>query len=86
MTVLPELSGQSTYSSAVISWSTTVRGIHTVGTHEVIPIESGTRSVLTIEMSGWIATLLVPLMRGSVEKAIQQKNEGLKGRCEGEEG
>ncbi|HAA77484.1 TPA: hypothetical protein DCE37_20415 [Candidatus Latescibacteria bacterium] len=57
-----------------------------VGTHEVIPIESGTRSVLSIEMSGWIATLLGPLMRGSVGKAIRQKNEGLKRRCEEEEG
>lgn len=63
-------------------WSATVRGIHMLGGHEVIPTDGGTRSILTIEMTGWVAKLLGPLMRGSVAKAIAQENEGLKRRCE----
>jgi len=64
------------------TWSTRVRGITMAGTHEVHASGEGTRSLLRIETSGWVARLLAPLLRRSVAKAIARENHGLKTRCE----
>jgi hypothetical protein len=53
-----------------------------VATHELIPVGTGTKSTLRIEMSGIAAVLLWPLIRASVQKSLEQENAGLKAECE----
>ena len=57
-------------------------GMRTVATHEMVATESGTQSLLWVEMSGFMARLLWPFIRSSVQQALEQENAGLKGRCE----
>lgn len=64
------------------TWGTRVRGIRMVATHEIHPAGDGSRSVLRIEMSGFVARLLAPLLRRSAARALMRENHGLKARCE----
>jgi uncharacterized membrane protein len=65
------------------SWSSRVRGIAMRATHELSAEGGGTRSLLRVEMSGVVAVLLWPLLRGAVRRALELENSGLKSRCEG---
>ena len=53
-------------------------------THELEKEGAGTRNTLRVEMKGFWAALLSPLLRPMVRKALRQENAGLKARCEGE--
>ena len=64
------------------TWTTRVRGIRMRATHELSPHDSGTRSVLRLEMSGLVAALLAPFVHRSVRRALERENSGLKARCE----
>ncbi len=64
------------------SWETRVRGMRMIGTHEVLPIEDGTRSLLRIEITGFPVVLFWPLIFFSVKKSLERENAGLKTRCE----
>ena len=64
------------------TWETRIRGIHMAATHELIPSDTGTRNILRLNVSGILAVLLWPLLRGSLSNALLQENAGLKVRCE----
>lgn len=63
-------------------WETRIRGIHFVATHELTAIPTGTRSVLRVEVFGFLARLLWPLIRSSIRRSLNKENAGLKKRCE----
>jgi uncharacterized membrane protein len=65
------------------TWGGRALRIRMRATHELAPDGSGTRNVLRVEMSGFVAALLSPLLRPAVRRALRQENEGLKARCEG---
>lgn len=64
------------------AWEATLRGIHMRGGHLVSPTDAGCTSHMTIHISGWIATILSPIIRKPITNAIRQENQGLKKRCE----
>ncbi len=64
------------------AWETRVRGMRMIGTHEVIPIETGTRSRLRIEITGLPVVLFWPLIFLSGRNSLKRENAGLKARCE----
>ncbi len=64
------------------TWQTRIRGIRMVGTHELTPSGTGTKSVLRVEMFGIAAALLWPLIRSSAHKSLEQENTGLKAESE----
>lgn len=53
-----------------------------IATHELSNRETGTQSVLRLEMSGVVARLLWPLMRFSARRSLERENAGLKAKCE----
>jgi uncharacterized membrane protein len=65
-----------------LTWESRIRGIRMIAIHEIRAAETGTQSVLRVEMSGLVARLLWPLIRFSTRRALQQENAGLKERCE----
>lgn len=64
------------------SWETRKRGMRMVGTHEVIPIEHGTHSILSLEITGPLGLLLLPVLSLAVTYALSIENHGLKKWCE----
>jgi uncharacterized membrane protein len=64
------------------SWEARVRGIRMIGTHEVTAIPNGTQSVLRVQAFGVVACFMWPFIRNTIERSLQQENEGLKRRCE----
>ncbi len=64
------------------TWESRRPGIRIIATHEMTAAETGTRNGLRIEMSGFLARLLWPLIRVPVRRALEQENTGLKNRCE----
>lgn len=63
---------------------TRVRGMHMVATHELYALERGTQSVLRVEITGLMARLLWPIIRGSARRSLARENAALKARCEAE--
>ncbi|HVU88335.1 MAG TPA: SRPBCC family protein [Pirellulales bacterium] len=64
------------------TWQTRISGMDMTATHEVIPATSGCTSLLQLEISGWPALVLGPLVRGGAQKAMATENAGLRDRCE----
>ncbi len=64
------------------TWETRIRGIQMRATHELSATETGTKSLLRVELSGLVARLLWPFMRASIRRSLKQENRGLKRRCE----
>ncbi len=64
------------------TWETRVCGIGMVATHELSSSGTSTSSVLRIEMRGFMALLMWPLLRVLVPKARESENTGLKAECE----
>ena len=64
------------------TWTGCARGLRMTATHEVAAERDGTRSVLRIELSGLMVTLLWPVLRLAVGRALRRENLGLKARCE----
>ena len=50
--------------------------------HEIIPDQAGTQSRLRMDVTGFVAVLLWPLIHGSVRRALSRENLGLKDWCE----
>lgn len=67
------------------SWETRVRGIRMVATHQLAPSGAGTLNTLRLEMAGFLAFLLWPLMRRPIAATLEKENAGLKAACEGVE-
>ena len=66
------------------TWETDERAIHMSATHELIGVDSGTKSTLRLRISGCLAMLLWPLIYNSARKNLELENIGLKMRCEAE--
>jgi uncharacterized membrane protein len=64
------------------SWETRVLGMRMIGTHAMYPAGTGTQSVLRIELSGTVATLLSQFLRYAARRSLARENAGLKVRCE----
>ena len=64
------------------AWETRRAGLHMVGIHEMNAEGAGTRNVLRVEASGFLAVLLWPVLRPAMRKALADENRGLKSRCE----
>jgi len=64
------------------AWRTARRGLRMVATHDLVPSGSGTENVLRLEVDGWIAVLLGPVLRLAIRRALAQENEGLRASCE----
>jgi uncharacterized membrane protein len=64
------------------AWETSRRGLHMKARHEVTADGAGTRNVLSVEATGIVATLLGPLLRIAIARALSAENRGLKSRCE----
>ena len=82
---LPEATWQvsSMTSGKAFTWDTRVRGITMIGSHLVEPVAGGTRSILGLELKGFVAWTLWPLLRRSIGSALDTENKGLKSACEG---
>lgn len=65
------------------TWESRVRATRMVATHEMAPIDADrTESLVRIEMTGPIVTLLWPVFRLMVGRQLAEENRGLKRRCE----
>lgn len=71
---------------ARFSWAGRTQGIQMVATHEMEAVGTRTRSLIRIEMSGLVVSLLWPLMRRSARRQLEQENDGLKRWCESASG
>ena len=66
------------------AWSTRLLGMVMTGVHELEPTESGTRSVLRVELNGWASFLFGAVVRRPIARAIAQENEGFRDAAEAE--
>ena len=66
------------------AWETRRPGLRMVGSHDLTAEGGGTRNVLRVEASGWLAVLLSPVLRVAMRNALTDENLGLKARCERE--
>ncbi len=65
------------------TWESRAPGAHTVATHRLEPLADGGTSVtLTVELSGLVARVLWPLLRGTLQRLVTLEAEGLRRRCE----
>ena len=67
---------------SIFSWSAKVKGMNITATHTLRELEGSVENKLTIEVSGILATLLWPLLRGKFNQALKQENLGFKEYCE----
>ena len=65
-----------------LTWETRVLGIRMIGTHELSTGETGTQSLLRIEMSGIVARFFWPQLCFFARRSLEQENAGLKAKCE----
>jgi uncharacterized membrane protein len=63
------------------TWETTIRGMRMIGSHELVDSPAGCASRLRLEVSGMVAWLLWPLIRGSAARAVETENNRLRERC-----
>ncbi len=64
------------------TWETRRAGIVMEATHELEPDRNGTSNTLRVVVSGFLGTLLSPLLRPLIRKALADENVGLRRRCE----
>jgi len=64
------------------TWETHVYGILISATHEVVAHDSGTKSLLRLNVKGVLCTLLWPIIRLSAKRNLEIENSALKARCE----
>ncbi|MEX0782405.1 MAG: SRPBCC family protein [Dehalococcoidia bacterium] len=60
------------------TWMLDMLGVHTVGGHVVDPREGGSRVTLTLEQTGFVATLLKPLIARVSKRNLPIEAAGLK--------
>lgn len=64
------------------AWATSRPGMRMVGIHEMSEAASGTVNRLAVEVEGWLAALVWPLLKPAIRKSLKMENAGLKRRCE----
>jgi len=64
------------------TWEARVRGMRMVASHALTSSGNETTSMLSIDIRGFVAVLLCPLIRAYVEGTLEQENAGLKRHCE----
>jgi uncharacterized membrane protein len=64
------------------AWESIRTGLRFVAVHELLPDDSGTKNILRLEATGFLAILMRPILRAAVGRALRQENRGLKARCE----
>lgn len=65
------------------AWSTKAMGMTMTGSHELEAFGDGTRNTLAIDLEGPMASVLGPLLRRPVRRALESENEGFKTAAEG---
>jgi len=68
------------------AWSTKNMGATFVGRHDVAPLGNGAQCTLTVEASGFTATLLSPILKPLLAKALADEAQGLKQYAEARAG
>ena len=81
---LPEVKWEVTELTrgTTFTWTTRIRGMHMSASHEIMPDPAGTQSRLRLDVTGFVAVLLWPLIHGSARRALSRENLGLKNWCE----
>ncbi len=64
------------------TWETRVYAISMSATHKLTPTDSGTQSILRIQLRGPLVLLLCPLIHAAVKKSLNRENAALKHHCE----
>lgn len=64
------------------TWESRIRGIQMIATHELTTQQTGTQSLLRVELRGLVAFLLWPLICMSAKRSLKRENAGLKLKCE----
>lgn len=60
------------------SWESNVRGVRTVGGHVIEPREAGSHVVLSLDYSGFMATLFRPMIARVSRRNMAMEADGLK--------
>ena len=64
-------------------WASNIRGVHTVADHRITTNPDGSSDVvLSVEMSGFMATLFKPMLGRVSQKNLPREAAGLKRRAE----
>ncbi len=66
----------------IFAWETQRLGLWMRATHEIEAHEGGTINQLRVEMGGFLAYVLAPLLYPAMHWALAQENAGLKRFCE----
>lgn len=66
----------------VFQWKAILRGMKTTATHKITSTGDVCINTLILEMEGLLASLLWPLIRNQLKKALELENTGLKNFCE----
>jgi hypothetical protein len=64
------------------AWEATNRGIRGIANHEITPIGTESRVLLTIDAPGLLATLVAPIIGRVMLRNLKIEAEGLKARSE----
>lgn len=65
------------------AWESTVRGVHTRANHVIEPSGDGAKVTLSVEMAGFMAMLLAPMLRKVSVRNLELEGNGSKARVEG---
>lgn len=64
------------------TWESRILGTRMIATHELSTMDTGTQSVLRIELIGIVARLLWPVISSLARQSLERENASLKARCE----
>lgn len=64
------------------AWETGNRSLRMHASHLIAPTAGGCKCTLKLDVSGWMAPYLAPLIRLPVASAVQKENNALKIWCE----
>ena len=64
------------------AWSTKAMGMTMTGTHELNDAHAGTSNTLAIDLTGPLASVMGPLLKRPLRKALATENQGLKTTAE----
>ena len=66
----------------IFAWQAKIRGMPTNAIHRIESQGNAVVNQLELEMSGLVAFLLWPVLKGQLSQALEQENTGLKRYCE----
>ncbi len=64
------------------AWDSRIRGVPMVASHAIEHTGASARSRLEVEVPGFLALMLWPLLRPALQRSIEAENGGLKAFCE----